>query len=508
MRVLIVDDEPSIRKTTRIALETAGHSAAEAATAARALKAVAEEAFDAVFLDLNLGPDSGLETLGRMLQTRPAPAVVMFTAYANIATAVEAMRLGAFDFVPKPFTPDQIRAVLAKLEKTTVLQQRVRALESDLAAETPPFAVLSREPVMERALAVAFKAADSPASILLLGPSGTGKSVLARELHRRSAQRDAAFVTVNCPSLSRELLESELFGHVKGSFTGAIADTVGKVAAAAGGTLFLDEIGELPLAIQSKLLRLLQEREYERVGETAPRRAHVRVIAATNRNLAEEVKAGRFREDLFYRLNVIAVTLPGLRERPGDLLELAESYRRHFSGRLGKKITGYAPEVVAAFAAYAWPGNLRELRNVVERAVILASGETIGPADLPEQFGAPPDPSVAVVPASPSMPSRPSTCAASWRWRTISTRRRGFSASTRLRFTASVRSSGSSEPGLRRCCAPASISVCCLFCCCWSAPAATPCWSAGNWRARFRKTSWLTTARCWPASGCGRRLRG
>jgi len=396
MRVLIVDDEPSIRKTTRIALETAGHSAAEAPNAARAVKAVADEAFDAVFLDLKLGADTGLDVLERILQVRPAPAVVIFTAYANIATAVEAMRRGAFDFIPKPFTPDQIRAVLAKVEKAATLQNRVRALEADLAAEAPPLALESGDPAMARALGVAFKAAESPASILLLGPSGTGKSVLARELHRRSAQREAAFVTVNCPSLSRELLESELFGHVKGSFTGAVADTVGKVAAADGGTLFLDEIGELPLAIQPKLLRLLQEREYERVGESAPRRARVRVIAATNRPLADEVQAGRFREDLFYRLNVIAITLPGLRERPGDLLGLAESYRRHFSARLGKKITGYAPAVTAAFAAYAWPGNLRELRNVVERAVILAAGATIELADLPEQFGAPVDPAIAV----------------------------------------------------------------------------------------------------------------
>ena len=396
MRVLIVDDESSIRKTTRIALETAGHSAAEAPTGARALKALADEAFDAVFLDLKLGTEDGLDVLARILQTQPAPAVVMFTAYANIATAVEAMRRGAFDFIPKPFTPDQIRAVSAKIEKSAALQNRVRALETDLAAEAPPLALDSAEPLMERALAIAFKAAESPASILLLGPSGTGKSVLARELHRRSAQRDAAFVTVNCPSLSRELLESELFGHVKGSFTGAVADTVGKVAAAHGGTLFLDEIGELPLAIQPKLLRLLQEREYERVGETTPRRAQVRVIAATNRNLADEVNAGRFREDLFYRLNVIAVTLPGLRDRPGDLLPLAESYRRHFAARLGKKISAYAPAVTAAFAAYPWPGNLRELRNVIERAVILADGETIDPADLPEQFCAQPDATVAV----------------------------------------------------------------------------------------------------------------
>ena len=282
MRVLIVDDEPSIRKTTRVAVESAGHSASEAPNAAKALKAAESEGFDAVFLDLKLGADDGMEVLGKLMKLRPAPAVILFTAYANIATAVEAMRRGAFDFIPKPFTPDQIRSVLSKVVKAHSMERRLQALESDLASGAPKVDLESADPAMQRALQVAFRAAETQANILILGPSGTGKSVLAREIHKRSARREAAFVTVNCPSLSRELLESELFGHAKGSFTGAVAETSGKVAAADGGDpLFLDEIGEMPLEIQPKLLRLLQEREYERVGEAVPRTADVRVIAAT-----------------------------------------------------------------------------------------------------------------------------------------------------------------------------------------------------------------------------------
>jgi NtrC-family two-component system response regulator AlgB len=388
MRVLIVDDEPSIRKTTRIAVESAGHLAVEAPNAAKAIKAAETEGFDAVFLDLKLGADDGMEVLGRLMKLRPAPAVILFTAYANIATAVEAMRRGAFDFIPKPFTPDQIRAVLAKVGKAHALERRVQALESDLASGAPPVDLDSDEPAMKRALQVAFRAADTHANILILGQSGTGKSVLAREIHKRSARRDAAFVTVNCPSLSRELLESELFGHARGSFTGAVAETSGKVAAADGGTLFLDEIGEMPLEIQPKLLRLLQEREYERVGEAVQRTADVRVIAATNRDLSAEVKAGRFREDLFYRLNVIAVTVPGLRDRRADLARLADGARQYFASRTGKSRVVFSPAVSEAFALYPWPGNLRELRNVIERAVILAPGETIELADLPEEFHA------------------------------------------------------------------------------------------------------------------------
>src|SRR5208282_5177834 len=225
MRVLIVDDEPSIRRTTRIAVESSGHSASEAPSAAKAVKAVEEDGYDAVFLDLKLGADDGLEILGRLMKVRPAPAVILFTAYANIATAVEAMRRGAFDFIPKPFTPDQIRAVLAKVGKTYALERRVRALESDIESGSPPVDLESAEPLMQRALQIAFRAAATPANMLILGLSGTGKSVLAREIHKRSARREEAFVTVNCPSLSRELLESELFGHARGSFTGAIMET-------------------------------------------------------------------------------------------------------------------------------------------------------------------------------------------------------------------------------------------------------------------------------------------
>ncbi|MDE3084918.1 MAG: sigma-54-dependent Fis family transcriptional regulator [Verrucomicrobiota bacterium] len=397
MRVLIVDDEPSIRKTTTIAVETMGHQVIGAAGGLRALKTLETESFDVCFLDLNLGGEDGLEVMDKLLKASPGMVVVIFTAYATINSAVEAMRRGAFDFIPKPFTPDQIRQILGKISKTRSLEQRVKQLESQLADESPEIDLGSAEPAMQKTLSIAFKAAETPATVLILGPSGTGKNILAREIHRRSAQRDAAFVTVNCPSLSRELLESELFGHVKGSFTGAVGDTLGKVAVADGGTLFLDEIGEMPLEIQPKLLRLLQEREYERVGEARPRKTNVRVIAATNRNLAEEVKNGRFREDLYYRLNVISVALLDLKDRPADLSRLADNCLKFFAGRIGKKIVGFSPQVRAAFAAYAWPGNLRELRNVIERAVILATDEMIELVDLPENFArASPASSIAV----------------------------------------------------------------------------------------------------------------
>ncbi len=384
MRLLIIDDEESIRKTTGVLLEGMGHQAVAVENSAAALQQLEKGEFDVAFLDLKLDGESGLDLLPKLLGLSPTLEVVVFTAYASIENAVEAMRRGATDYVPKPFTPEQIRKVLARITRARKLEYRVADLESRLSTDSPPPDLTTAEPAVQKVFEIAFKAAATPATILILGESGTGKTVLARAIHEASPLKDNAFVTVSCPSLSRELLESDLFGHVKGSFTGAVADTWGKVARAEGGTLFLDEIGELPLEIQPKLLRLLQEREYERLGDTKPRRANVRVIAASNRNLEQAVKEGRCREDLFYRLNVITLTLPPLRERRADLSNMAANYLRFLSTQCGKRISGFSDAASRALNNYAWPGNLRELRNVVERAVILAGGDRIEVTDLPD----------------------------------------------------------------------------------------------------------------------------
>ena len=386
MQVLIIDDEANIRKTTAVVVDAMGHDSLCVENRATALRELSEAHWDVAFLDLKLGAESGLDLLPEMLKLNPKLDVCVFTAYASIETAVEAMRRGAADYIAKPFTPEQIRQVLARMVKTRKLEGRLAELESRLSTEAPTTDLTSVDPVVQKVFEVAFKAASSPASIVILGESGTGKSILARAIHDHSPQKDNAFVTVSCPSLSRELLESELFGHVKGAFTGAATETWGKVALAKGGTLFLDEIGELPIEIQPKLLRLLQEKEYERVGEAKQRQADVRVIAATNRNLEQAVKEGRFREDLFYRLNVISLHMPPMRERLGDLLRITGHYLEFFSAQCKKPVKAFTPRAAEAMQRYSWPGNLRELRNLVERAVILATGDLIDLADLPEKM--------------------------------------------------------------------------------------------------------------------------
>lgn len=388
MNILLIDDDQNLRKSIRLALETMHHRVTEAGDGTQAQEFLGHSLFDVAFLDLKLGKEKGLDVLLALLRLAPGLVVVVITAYATIETAVEAMRRGAFDFLPKPFTPDEIRRVLDRVVKIRRLQSHVEALEEQVRSIVPEADLQTEDPTMREALDVAFRAAATDATMLLRGDTGTGKGVLARAIHARSLRASAPFITVNCPSLPTELLESELFGHVRGAFTGAVQDTEGKIAAAEGGTLFLDEIGDLPLALQPKLLRLLQEKRYERVGESRTRAGDVRILAATNRDLRVAVAAGTFREDLLYRLNVIEVTLPPLRLRHNDILPLAEHLLGFFARQVGKPDCKFAEEARAALLRYPWPGNVRELRNAIERGVILAKGPEVGLSDLPAQVGA------------------------------------------------------------------------------------------------------------------------
>lgn len=379
VNILVIDDEPTLRRTIRTAVESTGHRVAEAADQSMAVQQVERAKPDLVLLDLKLGRESGLDVLAALHKAAPGLGVVVITAHASIDTAVEAMRRGALDYLPKPFTPKQLADLLDRWGGRAGDDGGVDAAVLD-----------SSEPAMRQVLETVFAVAASDATVLLRGESGTGKGVMARAIHARSRRAAGPFVTVHCPSLSAELLESDLFGHTKGAFTGAVRDTAGKVAAAAGGTLFLDEVGDLPLPLQPKLLRLVQDRTYERVGEAKPRSADVRLVAATNRNLDEEVAAGRFREDLLYRLNVIEVTMPPLRDRRADFPGLADHLLAQFAGRAYKPVIGFTPAAREALLRHRWPGNVRELRNAIERAVLLCKAAEIDVKDLPAAVTGPP----------------------------------------------------------------------------------------------------------------------
>lgn len=389
MDFLVIDDDKTFRDATCLLIDGEGHYAEGACSGKSGLTELKDGKFDSVLLDLNLGAENGLDIVEQILKRQPYLPVIIFTAQGSVKNAVEAMRRGAVDFLEKPFTREQFHLVLARVQRFHQLNQNISRLErevKDSNAQNPEILLESSTPRMQDVMDTLLRAAKTPASILILGESGTGKSVVARTVHQQSRLADKPFVTVSCPSLSRELLESELFGHVRGAFTGALQDHWGKVKAAAGGTLFLDEIGDLPMEIQPKLLRLLQEREYERVGENVTRQAEVRIIAATSHDLKKRVSEGAFREDLYFRLNVITVEMPPLRERPGDLIPFAEHYLRHFATLCGRRLDGFSPPALAGIRAYSWPGNLRELRNAIERAVIMVKANKINLEDLPAEL--------------------------------------------------------------------------------------------------------------------------
>jgi NtrC-family two-component system response regulator AlgB len=379
---LILDDDPGVRQSVRLCLESDHAWVLGVGTASGALDALERSRFDVVFLDLWLQAESGLSVLPEILRRQPGVAVIVITAFATFESAVEAMKMGAVDYLPKPFTPEQVRAAARRVVTANILKRQLTELQDRLGETESESTFETRSPAYAALLQGAARAAASDAVILLRGESGSGKTVFARWIRKQSRRADGPFVTVQCPMLSSDLMSSTLFGHARGAFTGAVTDSMGKVQEAEGGTLLLDEVADLSADAQARLLRFLNDRTYERLGEAKERKANVRLLAATNRSLEAEARAGRFREDLFFRLNVIPLVLPALRDRAEDLQPLAQYYLRFFERRQGRHNLTFSCECERAIAAYSWPGNLRELRNAVERAVILSPSSVVEAADL------------------------------------------------------------------------------------------------------------------------------
>ncbi len=375
-RILAIDDDRALLENFSLALGKDGYRVTTAETVADGLRLAATQPFHACLLDRNIGYESGLDALPKLRELAPLMRVIMVTAHSGVADAVAAIAQGASDYLVKPCSPEQLRIAVARQVDTRRLLDRIDSLERD--AGNPVAELSSKNAAMQAAIDMALQVARTDANVLLLGESGTGKGVLARAIHDASPRREGALVTINCPSLSSELLESEMFGHAKGSFTGASQATIGRVSHADGGTIFLDEVGDFPVALQPKLLRFIQDKEYERVGDPVTRRADARIVAATNRNLDGMVTDGSFRLDLLYRLNVISITLPPLRDRLEDLEDLATGFVHRYAANYGLPARRLSSAALAQMRGYAWPGNVRELQNMMERAVILCRGEEIG----------------------------------------------------------------------------------------------------------------------------------
>ncbi|HYZ90654.1 MAG TPA: sigma-54 dependent transcriptional regulator [Myxococcales bacterium] len=383
-RVLVVDDEQSLRKVLAATLQREGYEVTVCGDGEEGLSALERDGADVVVTDLVMPKLDGLALLRKVVSRHPDVPVIVITAHGRIDSAVEAMKAGAFDFLAKPFDHGELKAIIAKAARQSDYNQRnVVPEERQEGAVRRYTEIVGRGKQMQELQQVIAKVADAPSTVLIQGESGTGKELVATALHETSSRRERPFIKINCAAIPRELVEAELFGFEKGAFTGAVQSKPGRFELADGGTLFLDEIGEIPMEMQVKLLRAIQESEFERVGGVKTTRVEVRLVAATSRDLTREIAAGRFREDLYYRLNVVPIHLPPLRERREDIPLLVEHFRQKYNARLRKNVEKIEDDALACLAAYAWPGNIRELENVLERTILFAEGPRIGVADLP-----------------------------------------------------------------------------------------------------------------------------
>ncbi|GBE37364.1 transcriptional regulatory protein ZraR [bacterium BMS3Bbin07] len=380
-RVLIVDDEEIVRASCRKLLQPHGYRVSEAENAGSALKLMETTCFDLVLSDLKLPDASGIELLKDIKEACPNTEVILVTGYGTVSTAVEAMKLGAYDYVEKPFRPEELVSLAGRaIERKSLREENIR-LKKELSAQYIKN-IVGTSKAMEKVFRLIGTVAPTVSTVLITGESGTGKELVARAVHYNSPRRDRPFVVIDCGTLAGELIESELFGHKRGSFTGAVTDKKGLIEEAEGGTLFLDEIGNLPLPLQSKLLRVLQEKEYRPVGDKKPSKVDTRFITATNKDLPAMVKAGTFREDLFYRLDIFPIHVPPLRERREDIPLLAYHFLKKYSDELGKEIKSISAEAMRILSSCRWPGNIRELENTIQRAILLADNATIKPETL------------------------------------------------------------------------------------------------------------------------------
>lgn len=389
IRILVIDDEEGLRKSLTLILQDAGHEVVTAFDGEVGLKTAVEQGPDLILCDVRMPGMTGLEFLNAYRKAGGTALVIMMTAYGSTELAIEAMKAGAYDYIAKPFGAEEILLTIQKATEREELRREVGRLRERVRTEQKYGEIVARSAGMTRALGQAEKVSEHPTPVLITGPSGTGKELVARLIHRLSPRKDARFVPVNCGAIPENLLESEFFGYVKGAFSGADRDREGLFESANGGTLFLDEVGELPTALQVKLLRALQEGEIRRVGDTEIRQTDVRIIAATNRDLDEAIREGDFREDLYYRIAVVPISLPALRHRSEEIPILTHHFIENLQERLRIQVDGIEPDAMEALVNYSWPGNVRELENVLERAAVLAEGSSITLEDLPRKIRVP-----------------------------------------------------------------------------------------------------------------------